>query len=347
MYGEAAKIMYRPHSLASHKIRQQFCLLPLAATEADENDDGIDILQDLIKKTWYMWSISALFNFTWNNERILKLYGKRLREEIASMLPHHDVAYEAKFTVTENNTTQLNETNPPAIKVFDFLIIFMFNKLILILSSCIYTGILTSWGPLIADLENEKSTNLPLLLCRGNKTAIRAVNKTLNIMFDCTIIPLTATEEDLQWLVPGILHSSKDNSSKGQVKLEYKIPNTSITDSINVTCDVTALRDLWKAICDNADYENGSEVLLEEVKKFHEILFGQALVGAGIQLGLLKLFRITFPTFKVMDNRINVKTTDVLHKILLYFNEKSVQILYTNFDSVTNSSANSLTEKLS
>lgn len=79
-----------------------------------------------------MWSISALFNFTWNNERILKLYGKRLREEIASMLPHHDVAYEAKFTVTENNTTQLNETNPPAIKVFDFLIIFMFNKLILI-----------------------------------------------------------------------------------------------------------------------------------------------------------------------------------------------------------------------
>lgn len=58
-------------------------------------------------------------------------------------------------------------------------------------------------------------------------------------------------------------------------------------------------------ICDNADYENGSEVLLEEVKKFHEILFGQALVGAGIQLGLLKLFRITFPTFKVMDNRVS------------------------------------------
>lgn len=65
-----------------------------------------------------MWSVSTLFNFTWDNERVLKLYGKRLREEIASILPHHDVAYEAKVTVEENNITKSNETDSPAIKVF-------------------------------------------------------------------------------------------------------------------------------------------------------------------------------------------------------------------------------------
>ncbi|XP_057320074.1 uncharacterized protein LOC130664235 [Microplitis mediator] len=334
-YSEISKIMYTPHSSARQKIRQQFNLIPLAAIDTDENDERSNVLQDLIKKTWYMWSVSTLFNFTWDNERVLKLYAKRLREEIASILPHHDVAYEAKVTAEENNTTKSNETDPPAIKIELFA-----RKLTEEVPNCIYTGLITSWGSTINDSENEKSANLPLLLCRGNKTAIRAVNKTLNVMFDCTIIPLLATEEDLQWLLPAILQHNKNNPTKGQVKLEYKLLNTLITDSIGFTCDVSTLSDLWNAICDSSDdNDNDSEVLLKPVQLFHEVLLRQTLVGAGLQLGLSKLFRMTFPTFKIMDNKIYAKTTDDLHKILLYFNEKAFQILYTNLDSVTNSSS--------
>lgn len=118
------------------------------------------------------------------------------------------------------------------------------------LEKCVYTGILLSWGTSLVELDYEKSVKLPLLLCKGTKNTMKAVHITLGNMFDCTIVALSATEEDLKWLVPVVLQPSdedEDIEQEGQARFEYKIPGEIMSNTIAAKYDISCLMDIWSA----------------------------------------------------------------------------------------------------
>lgn len=71
----------------------------------------------LLKQTWYVCGVSTLFGFQPDSELQLKLYSKRLREEVAGILPSEDVTYDAQFSVVESINSRPSPADPPAIKV--------------------------------------------------------------------------------------------------------------------------------------------------------------------------------------------------------------------------------------
>ncbi|XP_034934135.1 centromere protein L-like [Chelonus insularis] len=310
------------------KIRQHFSFKPLPVIEdASDNDEPPkDPLQELLKQTWDIHGVSPLFQFNYQSERHLKLYGKKLREEIASLLPKDDMKYSVKFEVDANIDPRPNATDPPAIKIQVFA-----ENIEKETQKCLYTGILVSWGSSLVELDNENTVKLPLLLCRGNKTAIRAVHMTLARMFDCVIIQLLATEEDLRWLAPIILNfNDNEKDTKGLMKFEYKIPGLASSDDISFSWEISVLIKLWTAICENDmnDSFNGNDFTLPHVDRFYQILHKQILQDAGLQIGFSKLCKISLPYITIAENRMKASTSQVLNKVLLFFNEKATELLH-------------------
>ncbi|KAK0162329.1 hypothetical protein PV327_008675 [Microctonus hyperodae] len=333
--------IYTRMRASNHYIREHFNLLPLTNSESDENDCANDSLQTLIKQTWNIYGISSMFGFDYNNERQLKLYGKRLREEVASILPQDNVTYDVNFTIDEDITFKPTVTDSPAIRI-EILAKAVDKKTN---EKYIYTGILLSWRTEIAELDHDKSVKLPLLLCRGTKSTISAVHLTLSNMFDCLIVALPATEDDFKWLVPIILQPNNNDEAstpKGQAKFEYKFPGSLASNTITVKYDISVLAELWSCIRDNDADTTDNGISLKHVEQFHQVLQHQMLHGAGMQLGLGLLSRIALPSLTIMENRMKASTSEVLNKVLLYFNEKSIEVLHKlNLDSTvgTNSVA--------
>lgn len=71
---------------------------------------------DLVGQTWNIYAVSALFGFQ-RDDVSLKLYSKKLREEIAKHLSHEDLTYDANFSIMESITSQSSHENYSAIKV--------------------------------------------------------------------------------------------------------------------------------------------------------------------------------------------------------------------------------------
>lgn len=115
-------------------------------------------------------------------------------------------------------------------------------------SKNIYTGIMMSWRTDVPEIDYDESIKLPLLLCRGTKSGMNAVHVVLGNMFDCQIVQLSATEEDLKWLVPIVLNPSGDDVvDKGEVKFEYRVPGLPASDSITTKNNTKDLIKLWNA----------------------------------------------------------------------------------------------------
>ncbi|KAK0078271.1 hypothetical protein PV325_002756 [Microctonus aethiopoides] len=331
---------------SNHYIREYFNLLPLTNSESNENTDyTYDSLETLIKQTWNIYGVSSLFGFDYNNERQLKLYSKRLREEIASILPQDNVTYDVNFTIDKNISPRPIVTDSPAIRIE------IHAKAVdkETMKKCIYTGVLLSWRTEIVELDHDKSVKLPLLLCKGTKSTMAAVHLTLNNMFDCLIVALPATEDDFKWLVPIILQPNNNeeiSSMKGQIKFDYKFPGSLASNIITIPYDISNLTEIWNCICDNdantTDANTGNGISLKHVERFHQVLQHQMLHGSGMQLGLGLLSKISLPSLTIMENRMKAGTSEVLNKILLYFNDKSIEVLHKlNLDSTvgTNSIA--------
>jgi len=93
------------------------------------------------------------------------------------------------------------------------------------------------------------STKLPLLLCRGTRSCMDTVHFILGRMFDCLTIALPLNGDDLNWLVPIIIMSNKEDQPivSGEIKMEYIVPGLPITDIIIIKFQVSDLRKILMA----------------------------------------------------------------------------------------------------
>lgn len=187
----------------------------------------------------------------------------------------------------------------------------------------------------MTDLEYDKCVKLPLLLCRGTKSAMKAVHVTLGYMFDCHVVELAATEDDLKWLVPIVLQPiGSDDAQKGLARLEYRIPGLPITDSITIKIESADLAKMLGSICKGDDDVDEMSVRTQHVERFHEVLNKQMLHTAGLQMGLCTLHKISLPSFTIMENKMKASSAVVMSRVLLYFNEKALETLHQlNFDT--------------
>lgn len=98
-----------------------------------------------------------------------------------------------------------------------------------------YKGIFLSWRTAQSNVLTENSLRLPLLLCRGTKSCMRAVHDALGYMFDCMVIALPIQEDDLLWLVPIVIvpiNGEEGPKVTDEIHMTYTIPYLSNTDTI-------------------------------------------------------------------------------------------------------------------
>ncbi|KAL6443240.1 hypothetical protein ACFW04_002870 [Cataglyphis niger] len=311
-------IMYTPRT-PQMRERQRFNL----STRLDDEEIDISGLEDLLGKTWNIYAVSALFDLR-QDDIHFKLYSKRLREEIASTLSHEDVSYDAKFSVVEN-MCRPNHENNPAIKIEVIAKINETEK-----EKSLYQGILLSWRITQAESNIKNLIRLPLLLCRGTSTCIDAVHATIIRMFDCLIIALPAKEHDLNWLIPIIIMTNKEEPAvSGEVQMVYTVPELPVTDTITVKFQAADLRKILSAIITNQNDEINVFLNREHIEIFFEVLHKQMLIIGGLKLGLCTLHRINLPGITIMENKMKIVNLDIMDNVLLYLNEKAFDIFHT------------------
>ncbi|XP_014468079.1 PREDICTED: uncharacterized protein LOC106741033 [Dinoponera quadriceps] len=298
--------------------RQRFDLTALLGEEEEIDISG---LSDLIGQTWNIYATSALFGFQ-RDDVSLKLYSKKLREEIARHLSHEDLTYDANFSIVENIIPRSNHENYSAIKI-QVTAKSSGNEE----AKLIYKGILLSWRMaqhIEPDLKN--STRLPLLLCRGTCSCMNAVHNVINHMFDCLVMALPVNEDDLNWLIPIIIISvNKDEQPtvSGEIHMEYTVPELPATDTIRVKFDASELRKILTNIIDQNNITVNTILDRKHVELFHEVLRMQMLTIGGLHLGLCTLHRINLPGITITGNRMKIMNVDIANRILLYLYEKA------------------------
>lgn len=298
--------------------RQRFHLSTISIDE--ENVSG---LEGLVSKTWNIYAVSALFGFQ-QDDIHLKLYSKKLREEIASVLSREDVTYDVKFSIMKDIVPSSNYGNHPAIKIEVLAKINNQEK-----EKSLYQGILLSWRLTQAEPNIENLIRLPLLLCSGTNTCIAAVHDTINRMFDCLIIALPAKEYDLSWLIPIIIMTNKEEPVvSGEVKMMYTVPELPVTDTITVKFQSAELRKILLAIITN---QSGDNIILDcnHIKLFFEVLHKQMLTLGGLELGLCTLHRIDLPGITIIENKMKLVNIEIMNNVLSYLNEKALDTFHT------------------
>ncbi|XP_025161452.1 uncharacterized protein LOC105183971 isoform X2 [Harpegnathos saltator] len=271
----------------------------------------------LLNQTWNIYAASALFGFQ-HDDVSLKLYSKKLREEIARHLPHEDLTYDANFFIIENGSTS-NYENYSAIKIE---VVAKQNNHE---EKSIYKGILLSWTTTQIEPDINNTTKLPLLLCRGTRNCIDAVHIVISHMFDCLVMALPISEDDLNWLIPIIIVLvDKDEQPivSGEVHMEYTVSELPVTDTIKVKFDISELRKILKNIINQ---NNMANIILDHkhIKQFYEVLYVQMLTIGGLQLGSCTLHRINLPGVTIMENRMKIMNVEIMNHILLYLCEKA------------------------
>ncbi|RLU25333.1 hypothetical protein DMN91_001489 [Ooceraea biroi] len=312
-----SRVMYTPRTPRMRE-RERFNL----STRLEENEE-IDIsgLEALVGLTWNVYAISALFGLQ-RDDVHLKLYSKKLREEIASTLSRENVTYDAKFSLMEEIVSRPYHQNHPAIKIE-------------VLAKTngggeadterhIYKAILLSWRVTQIEQDMQNCVKLPLLLCRGTRSCMDAVHAIVGRMFDCLVVALPANGDDLSWLIPIIIMSTNREDQpaiSGEIQMEYTVPELPVTDTIIVKFHTSDLRKILMAIV--MDQDDNLSLDHEHVEKFYEVLHKQMLIVGDMQLGLCTLHRIILPGITIMENRMKVMSVEIMNRILLYLNEKA------------------------
>ncbi|XP_043799395.1 centromere protein L-like [Apis laboriosa] len=315
--------MYTPRT----RGRQQFSL-GISFAPAEEIED-INTLQELLNKTWTIFGVSTLFNF-YQDEICLKQYAKKLREEVANNLTQEDVTYNTEFCIMENIILRPSPMDPPPIKIEVYS---EKNNNEESSKKCIYKGIFLSWRTTKNTLT-DNSIRLPLLLCRSTQGTMGIVHTILSRMFDCMIVTLSAHEDDLLWLIPIVITPTtkeEQPKSKDEIHMEYKIPELPDTDTITIKFKILDLIKILTVIIKDQNDEASLEMTfnLEHIEKFREVLYSQILELAGLQLGLCTLHKIHLPTLTIMENKMKVMSADTMNRVLLYLNEKALDMFHT------------------
>ena len=314
--------------------RKRFSL-GITSEPADNDNDPIDILSELLSQTWNIYGISTLFNF-YEDEVHLKQYAKRLREEVAGTLAQQDVSYSAKFFVMENITVRPHPVDPSPIKVEVYAKNISSEETSI--EKCIYKGIFLSWRTVQNELTIANSIRLPLLLCRGTQSGMRTVHNIIGRMFDCMAIALPAHEDDLIWLAAIVItptNREEEPKRTDEICMQYRIPELPDTDTIAVKFQVLDLIRILTSIIKDQSDEASNEISfnLDHIEMFREVLYAHMLETAGLQLGLCTLHKIQLPALTIMGNRIKVTKLDTMNRVLLYLNEKALDTFHTlNFE---------------
>ncbi|XP_032679773.1 uncharacterized protein LOC116848114 isoform X3 [Odontomachus brunneus] len=284
------------------------------------------IFRDLVDQTWNICAVSALFGFQ-HDDVSLKLYSKKLREEVAKRLSHEDLTYNANFSIMENITSRTSHENYSAIKIEVLAKTSEHDK-----EKSIYKGILLSWRTTQIQPDTKNSTRLPLLLCRGTRNCMNAVHIVITHMFDCMVMALPVDENDLKWLIPIMIISvNKDEEPiiSGEVHMEYTVPELPVTDTIKVKFDISELRKILTSIVDQDNNMINTILDLKHIEQFYEVLHTQMLTIGGIQLGLCTLHRINLPGITIMENRMKIMDVEIMNRTLLYLYEKAFDMFHT------------------
>ncbi|XP_014219468.1 centromere protein L-like [Copidosoma floridanum] len=291
----------------------------------DEDDNPLLDLEELLKQTWNIHGVSILFNFHSDNEVLMKQYAKKLREEVATILSQENVTYNAKITVL--NIRRPKETDHPVVKIEVFATVFKQGSKDQS-ETTVYKGYLISWRTETSEAPTwAGSTRLPLLLCRGTPNTMRAVHATLGRMFDCMFVLLSASAEDLRWLLPILISpcGGHDKPKKGdEAKLKFLVPGLPKSNSITIKFLVKDLAKMWKCFLGKDTIE------AEEVDKFHEIIHTQILEISSLQLGLCILNRLDLPLVTITENKMKAMDVETMNTVLAYFNEKALDTLHIN-----------------
>ncbi|KAL2737651.1 centromere protein L-like [Vespula squamosa] len=328
--GTSRITLQTPYSTPRLKFSLERLLTP------DEESDT-KTLEEIISLTWNIYGVSALFGFQYDNKTTLKLYGKRLREEIATNLSQENVAYDAHLSIAEDTISDI--LNLPLLKVYILSItVEVYAKKLdqeKNIEKCIYVGFFLSLKT-NNELKAGNSIKLPLLLCRGTRTCMNVVHSTFNRMFDCLIIALPIEQDDLMWLLPIIiLPTSEENypNNTEEVRLEYLVPGLSSTNTITAKFSTVDLIKILNAIMENQDNETQIVVNLtiEHIQKFRKCLQIQMKQIAGLELGLCTLHRISLPKGTLMDNKMKIMDPEIMKRVLLYMTEKSLDMLHALF----------------
>ncbi|XP_043484134.1 centromere protein L-like [Leptopilina heterotoma] len=301
------------------RTRQFFSFREIDQNEPIEYDESFE---ELVKKTWTLWGVSSLFNFQYDDEIKMKMYAKKLREEVARSILKENVSYTAKFTQLNNFGPKPSPKDAPAIRIDLFATLGT-------VETCVYTGFLISWRTSTIELINHESVSLPLLLCKGTQSTIGAVHSVLSRMFDCIVTPLPINEHDLKWLTAINLSAlgSKGKSKDDLMIFEYVVPRLSIADTINVKFTYRDLRKLWTNVC-VGDEESEQTIRIECVEKLFKITNRQMLELAGLNLGLCRLHKLSLPAFSIVGNRMKVMNAETLNNILLFLNEIALEVAH-------------------
>ncbi|KZC10841.1 hypothetical protein WN55_01540 [Dufourea novaeangliae] len=288
--------------------RKRFSL-GISSVPVEEEEEPIETLTELLRKTWTIFGVSTLFNFH-HDEVHLKQYSKRIREEVATNIAQEDVAYTAKMFVMNDVTVRPSPTDPPPIKITVYAKKYSEEDTT---EKCIYTGMLLSWRTASNELVTPNSIRLPLLLCRGSRSSM---------------------EDDLIWLVPIVITPAigeEHPKSTGEIRMEYKIPELPDTNAIIMKFQISELLKILTVITRDRSDDVSIEISfnLEHIEKFREILYEQISQTASLQLGLCILRKINLPSFTIMGNKMKVMNAETMNRVLLYLNEKAVDILHT------------------
>ncbi|XP_078042677.1 centromere protein L isoform X2 [Augochlora pura] len=304
---------------------QRFCL----GSNSSPVEQLTENLYELLHKTWTVYGVSTLFNFH-KDEVHLKQYSKRLREKVATTLTQENVAYTVKMFVMDNVETRPSPMDPLPIKIE------VYGKNLEHEDStekCIYTGILLSWNTTTSELTIPNSIRLPLLLCRGTRSSMVVIHALLSQMFDCMIIELSAQEDDLMWLIPIIIiPTNKEHSEhKGEIRMEYRLPGLPDKNNVTVKINVSALVKILKVVMKDQIDTSNTEISfnVEHIERFRTLLYKQVLRIASLQLGLSILCKISLPSFSIRGNKIKLVKEETMNRVLLYLNQKAVNILHT------------------
>ncbi|XP_076637044.1 centromere protein L [Colletes latitarsis] len=315
--------------------RQRFTLSSNYVPDAEDPDDT---LEELLYKTWTIFGVSTFFNFH-QDEVHLKQYSKRLREEVAITLAQEDVTYNAKVYVMDNVATRPSPMDPPPMKVEVYAKKYSNEETV---EKCIYNGMFLSWGTAKKELTVPNCIRLPLLLCRGTKSGMNTVHNVLSLMFDCTVVALPVSEDDLIWLVPIVITPTNE---EGHLKhtdkmcMEYKMTKPSDTDTITVHFQISDLIRMLTVIIKDQSDETNIEISfdLEHIEKCRQALYDQILQIAGLQMGLCMLCKIHFSAFTIMENKMKITNFTIMNRVLLYLNKKALDIFHTfNFEIFRN-----------
>ncbi|XP_058793864.1 centromere protein L-like [Phymastichus coffea] len=315
------------------EFRRYFSLVSRTLTpspDEEHEDDPLLDLEVLLRQTWNIFGISALFDFKCDDEVRMKSYGKKLREEVAANLSNEDVSYEAKISVLEIKRPK--ETDHPIVQIEVQAKIMTRETQ---QKTLVYRGFLISWRTEPTDLLTENSTRLPLLLCRGTVRTMRAVHAILGRMFDCMIVSLPTNAEDLAWLLPIFISPGGGQDTikeHHEALLEYSVPGLHKSECLHIRFLIKDLMELWKSVSDDKD-----RIDVEEIDEFHKILQQQVMEIGGVHLGLCLLHRIHLPSIVISESKMKIMNVETMNTILTYLNEKALECLHLNTSQLSTS----------